>query len=82
MTQTTLVERAEAVVIATIGKTPEVANHILKEFTEFLPELPYIEEVSYEVGLNEGGGVECSLLINFTNGPTKTWTTVTQAQAS
>ena len=75
MPESVFLQRAHAVVLATIGKTAEVSNHILEEFTERLTELPYIEEVSYEVYVDDEGHLQSSLIVNFTNGPTRMWST-------
>jgi hypothetical protein len=72
MDQLTLADRAHAVILSTVGKTSEVNDRILREFTEFLPELAYVEEANYDIDEEQDPPV-CSLLIAFTGGPIRMW---------
>ena len=69
MDPTALSERARAVLQATVGKTAEVSMEILQEFTERLPELPFVESSSYTVDI-ESDPPDVSVTIVFTGGKT------------
>jgi hypothetical protein len=72
MDEKVLAHRAHAIMVSLINRPVAVCEHILREFTEFLPELPYIEEVSYTIDEDQDP-LEITLLISFTNGPNRMW---------